>query len=51
MSARGFTADRNARCQILEEMLVSKLFLNQARIDSLEINDANVECTFPPLMK
>ena len=43
MSARGFTADRNARCQILEEMLVSKLFLNQARIDSLEINDANVE--------
>ena len=43
MRARGFTADRNARCQILEEMLVSKLFLNQARIDSLEINDANVE--------
>ncbi len=43
MSARGFMADRNARCQILEEMLVSKLFLNQARIDSLEVNDANVE--------
>jgi peptidyl-prolyl cis-trans isomerase SurA len=43
MSARGFTADRNVRCQILEEMLVSKLFLNQARIDSLEINEANVE--------
>ncbi|NMB36631.1 MAG: hypothetical protein GX993_01140 [Bacteroidales bacterium] len=43
MSARGLTADRNARCQILEEMLVSKLFLNQAKIDSLEINDANVE--------
>jgi peptidyl-prolyl cis-trans isomerase SurA len=43
MSARGFTADRNARCQIIEEMLVSKLFLNQARIDSLEVNEANVE--------
>ena len=43
MSARGFAADRNARCQILEEMLVSKLFLNQARIDSLEVNEANVE--------
>jgi len=43
MSARGFTADRNARCQIIEDMLVSKLFLNQARIDSLEVNEANVE--------
>ena len=43
MSARGFTADRNVRCQILEEMLVSKLFLNQARIDSLDVNEANVE--------
>ncbi len=43
MSARGFTADRSARCQILEEMLVSKLFLNQARIDSLDVNEATVE--------
>lgn len=43
MRARGLNADRSARCEILENLLVSKLFLNQAKLDSLTVNDANVE--------
>jgi peptidyl-prolyl cis-trans isomerase SurA len=31
------------RCTIFEEMMVSKLFLDQARIDSIEVSEANVE--------
>lgn len=38
MSAEGYVTDANARCQILENMMISKLFLNQARIDSLTVN-------------
>lgn len=43
MKAQGIMSDRNARCEILENMLESKLFLMQARVDSLEINADNVE--------
>jgi len=35
MRVNGLVADRNARCEILEQMMVSKLFLTQARLDSL----------------
>ena len=42
MRARGLTVDKSARCEILENMLVSKLFLTQAKLDSLTINDAQV---------
>lgn len=38
MRAQGMLSDRNMRCEILEQMLESKLFLMQARIDSLEVN-------------
>jgi peptidyl-prolyl cis-trans isomerase SurA len=31
------------RCQVLREMLISKLFLDQARIDSIEVTDDMVE--------
>jgi peptidyl-prolyl cis-trans isomerase SurA len=31
------------RCNVLEEMLVSKLFLDQARIDSISVTDDSVE--------
>ena len=41
--AQGIMSDRNARCEILESMLESKLFLMQARVDSLEVNVDNVE--------
>ena len=43
MRMRGLPTDRNARCEILENFLVSKLFLTQARLDSLTVNDAYVE--------
>lgn len=43
MAAQGQGTDRNSRCQMLENMMVHKLFLNQARLDSLEVNNDNVE--------
>ena len=43
MRAQGIMSDRNARCEILESMMESKLFLMQSRLDSLEINNDNVE--------
>ncbi len=42
MRARGATVDQSARCEILENFLSSKLFLTQARLDSLVVNDAQV---------
>ena len=43
MRAQGLMSDRNARCEILESMMESKLFLMQSRLDSLELNNDNVE--------
>ena len=43
MQAYGMGSDRNARCEALEEMMVAKLFLMQARVDSLTINNDMVE--------
>ena len=43
MRARGLTVDKAARCEILEQFLVSKLFLTQAKLDSLTVNTAYVE--------
>ena len=40
--ARGLTVDKSARCEILENFLVSKLFLTQAKLDSLVVNEAQV---------
>ena len=42
MRARGASVDKAARCEIFENMLVSKLFLTQARLDSLTVNEASV---------
>ena len=39
----GQQSDRKARCEILENMMSSKLFLMQARVDSLTLNDEMVE--------
>ncbi len=41
--AQGLSSDRNVRCEVLENMLESKIFLMQARIDSLTVNQDNVE--------
>ena len=43
MRANGMVADRNARCEILEQALISKLFLTQARLDSLVASPADIQ--------
>ena len=43
MKAYGMMSDKKGRCEILEEMMASKLFLMQARIDSLAVNNDMVE--------
>ncbi len=39
----GMQSDRKARCEMLENMMASKLFLMQARVDSLVVNNDMVE--------
>ena len=43
MRAQGMASDRNIRCELLEQMMISKLFLIQARLDSLTVNNDMVE--------
>ncbi|MFA5713217.1 MAG: peptidylprolyl isomerase [Bacteroidales bacterium] len=43
MLLQGFPPDKDLRCNILEQMLIQKLLLTQARLDSLEISPDNVE--------
>ena len=43
MRAQGRSSDRDMRCTILENMMESKIFLMQARIDSLTVNADMVE--------
>ena len=43
MKAYGMMSDKKGRCEILEEMMASKLFLMQARLDSLAVNNDMVE--------
>ncbi len=43
MQAQGRSSDRDMRCTILENMMESKIFLMQARIDSLTVNNEMVE--------
>ena len=43
MRAQGIASDRNARCELLEQLMESKLFLMQARLDSLAVNSEGVE--------
>lgn len=40
---QGYTTDRDLRCMVLENMMESKLFLMQARLDSLTVNADMVE--------
>ncbi len=39
----GMQSDRKSRCELLENMLSSKLFLMQARVDSINVNNDMVE--------
>ena len=43
MRAYGMMSDKKGRCEILEEMMQTKLFLMQARLDSLAVNNDMVE--------
>ncbi|MBP5210410.1 MAG: peptidylprolyl isomerase [Bacteroidales bacterium] len=43
MRMSGYVADRNARCEILENLMISKLFVTQARRDSLVVTDAEIQ--------
>ncbi len=44
MIANGYvSSDKNIRCQVLENLLTQKLFLNQARLDSLNVKEDMVE--------
>lgn len=45
MMAQGFPSDGNMRCEILENLLIQKLFLTQARLDSLVVNIDQVEAS------
>ncbi len=39
----GYMSGKSGRCELLENMMVSKLFLMQARVDSLVVNNDMVE--------
>ena len=43
MRAYGMLSDKSGRCDVLEQMMSSKLFLMQARVDSLVVNNEMVE--------
>ena len=43
MRAYGTMSDKSGRCEILESMMSSKLFLMQARLDSIAVNNDMVE--------
>jgi len=39
----GYASERNLRCMVMEQMMESKLFLTQAKLDSLTVNPEMVE--------
>ena len=43
MKAYGMLSDKSGRCEILEQMMTSKIFLMQARVDSIAVNNDMVE--------
>ncbi len=43
-------SDKSSRCELLENMMISKLFLMQARVDSLVVNNDMVESNLDSYM-
>jgi len=43
MKAQGESLDENAKCGILENLLIQKLLLNQSEVDSIEVTESQVE--------
>ena len=50
MSAYGMMSDKSGRCDVLEQMMASKLFLMQARVDSLSVNQEMVNSSLAQRM-
>ncbi len=46
----GYMSGKAGRCELLEEMMVSKLFLMQARVDSIAVNNDMVEANLNDYM-
>ncbi len=42
MRAQGYYTSGDIKCEVLEELLFSKLLMNQARLDSVTVSDAEV---------
>lgn len=45
MQFQGYVSDRNLRCEVLENMMISKLFYTQAQLDSLSVNPDMVDAS------
>jgi peptidyl-prolyl cis-trans isomerase SurA len=43
MVSEGATVTDNSRCEVLEDILYSKMLLNQAKLDSIEVTENQVE--------
>lgn len=43
MKAQGMSMGRESRCEILEDLLIQKLMINQALLDSIEVSPGDVE--------
>lgn len=43
LKSQGVIVDDNNKCEIMEELLFQKLLIHQAKLDSLEVSDAEVE--------
>ena len=46
----GYMSDKTSRCELLETMMETKLFLMQSRVDSLVVDDAMVESNLDDYM-
>ena len=42
MRVQGYSSDRNLRCEVLENLMQTKLLISQARVDSLVVNQDQV---------
>lgn len=43
MISQGMVVTDNSRCEVLEDVLYSKMLLNQAKLDSVEVSDGQVD--------
>lgn len=51
MAAEGEKVDENTRCSIFEQLLIQKLLLNQAEVDSIEVTESQVDAELDNRMR